>query len=157
MEDGEEISSEYHRQFESPNPHMGSVKDHISMYDQNQSTAGPCPQWILDPLGKLYFPPKIVGSLRLFYICCAPPLGEMMAGFQPVCMVEVDLSQMAGGLTKMKKKKASGRWFKKSKSHWLLTYRIAFTFGSTELKAFAIWEDQVRNTSHGDTTSYTHC
>ena len=56
--------------------------------------------------------------------------------------MEVDISSMRNIL--QKKKKPSRNCFEKSKSYWLLNYRIAFTFGSTELKAFVVWEDKVR-------------
>jgi hypothetical protein len=51
IEEGEEISSIYNRQYDSSNPTIGAVKDRIYQYDQNQTDAGPRPQWALAPFG----------------------------------------------------------------------------------------------------------
>jgi hypothetical protein len=70
--------------------------------------------------------------------------GETLPGFEEVCTVEVNPSNMRSILQK-KKQKGRG-FFEKSKSHWVLNYKIAFRFGSTELKAFVVWEENVRCT-----------
>jgi hypothetical protein len=56
-------------------------------------------------------------------------------------MVEVDLSDLRGIMQKRKLKAKS--CFKKSKKYWVVDYRIGLTFGSTELQAFVIWEENV--------------
>jgi hypothetical protein len=74
--------------------------------------------------------------LPLFFV------GQVMQGFQEVCTIETDISFLRGIL---KKKTKPGRGCcDKDRSHWTLEYSIALTFGSTELKAFVIWEDKVR-------------
>jgi hypothetical protein len=70
------------------------------------------------------------------------PLDETLSGFQEICAVEVDLSQLRSCMQRRKRKKRG--CFEKSESHWVLKYNIAFTFGSTELKAFVVWEENVR-------------
>jgi hypothetical protein len=139
FEEGEEVSRVYERLYDSPNPVMSQVKDRIYMYDQSHSTAGNCPQWVLGPFGQhLYLKvPDSDGFLTCFGI-----VGEILPGFQDVCTIEIDLSYMKSVL--QRKKKPSRSCFQKSESHWVLNYRIAFTFGSTELKAFVIWDEHVR-------------
>jgi hypothetical protein len=60
------------------------------------------------------------------------PLDEIMPGFQKVCTVEVDALSMRSIL-------------EPKSTYWVLDYDIAFTFGSTELKAYVVWEENVRN------------
>jgi hypothetical protein len=51
IEEGAEIRSTYNRQYDSPNPTIGVVKDLIYQYDQNQTDASQHPQWVLAPFG----------------------------------------------------------------------------------------------------------
>jgi len=141
IEEGEELSSEYQRRFTTPDSLNLSdqrvFKDSIYMYDPGFGTAGQRPRWILGSYGER----RLLVLLVFLNISLYCP-GELLAGFQEVCTIEVDLSQMSGSLQKIRK--PSRDCFSKGKSHWLLTYRIAFSFGSTELKAFVLWDDKVR-------------
>jgi hypothetical protein len=65
-----------------------------------------------------------------------------MPGFEEVCTIEIDLASLSRALQKRKIKRRS--CFELSKSYWVLNYRIAISFGSTELKAFLVWEEGVK-------------
>jgi hypothetical protein len=65
-----------------------------------------------------------------------------MPGFQAVCTVKFDSSQMRGSLQKW------NRTIGSRSPYWVLKYRIAFRFGSTELKAYVVWDENVRNASY---------
>jgi hypothetical protein len=83
-----------------------------------------------------------VKLLNLIFLFALPFVGAPMPGFQEVCTIETDISFLRSILKK--KTKPSRRCCEKDKSHWALEYSIALTFGSTELKAFVIWQDKVR-------------
>ena len=66
-----------------------------------------------------------------------------MPGFQEICVIEIDLATMKNGMRKVKLKNRG--CCEPDECYWVLNYRIAFQFGSTEFKAFVIW------TEHGTT------
>jgi hypothetical protein len=130
-----EISCPYRRLYEKPSIPNMIVKDHIFMYDERKSTSGSRPEWVLNPSGKFYL---CITIPRSFFVV----LGGLLAGFKEVCIVETNLSFLSHI---MKKKKDKNRnCFQESKKYWTLDYSIGFTFGSTELRAFVIWDDKVR-------------
>jgi hypothetical protein len=67
------------------------------------------------------------------------PVGELLLGFQEVCSIEIDLSAMRSALRKVKLK--SRGCCEPSEHYWVLSYRIAFMFGSTEIRAFVVWTE----------------
>jgi hypothetical protein len=69
-------------------------------------------------------------------------IGEVLPGFQQICTIEIDLLRMR--LALQKKKRPSRTCFEPALFYWALQYSIAFVFGSTELKAFIIWKENVR-------------
>ncbi|CUA68940.1 hypothetical protein RSOLAG22IIIB_08194 [Rhizoctonia solani] len=113
MDAKDAVREEYMRLYDSPNAKLGQFTVKVYSYnggDKNAST------WLMDRNG---------------YIA---------AGFEEICQIKADLSDMRKAL-KNNVHKQKRNWLQ-SKKYFHLDFKVAIQFGDTELKAFLEWEQK---------------